>query len=244
MLSSGSGHVDWPGSVVSFHLLLTTRKMGCLLEARQGRVPGRSWDAAPAAGRKKVALAPPGRPSPGRLYHPSPNLRLLPMAPGVGRRAQRRGNWPGALTHAPPVAGAGPRVGGRPCASLLWLRGAARPTFKKSPGPGRAARGKGRRPRAQGAPSWGLLQMGLYRDDLGIWVLDPESPRHATRSSVARGPSSPQQPEGTANSEGGAGLIRGRRRLGPGLKAPEIEGWPPSVQSRQLLAGSEYIKGT
>ncbi len=46
-------------------------------------------------------------------------------------------------------------------------------------------------------------------------ALDPESPRHATRSSVARGPSS--QTSGTvtvtANSEGGAGPADGTQAV-------------------------------
>ena len=168
---------------------------------------------------------------PGRLYHPmAPSAGQLTRhpcpRPSSGRRARAPSRRP--AMYEPAIAA-----------------GRGRPNLKNG-GPERAA--KGRRPRTRGGgpgPSGPFrgrplrLEMGLpaYRDDLGVRARNPEPPRHATWSSMARSPSSPQQ--GTASSEGGAVLIRGRRRLGPGPRLRKIEGGPPSVQSHQLLAGSE-----
>ena len=158
-------------------------------------MPGRPWDAAPAAGRKKAALAP-------RPTLPS-QLTFKFATHGPGRRSAGTGSA-AATGQAPlPTPLQWPAAGhwhARVCYGCQLQVEITRPG--KGGPPGGSGGGPG-----PSAPSWGLLQMGLYRDDLGIWVLDPESPRHATRSSVARGPSS--QHEGTvtvtANSEGGAG---------------------------------------
>jgi hypothetical protein len=82
MLSSGSRHVDWPGSVVSFPSAAYYSKNG-MLARRPGKDARRG-----ALGMRRLLPAArklhwPGHPC--RLYHP--NLRLPPMAPGVGRRA-------------------------------------------------------------------------------------------------------------------------------------------------------------
>ncbi len=113
---------------------------------------------------------------PGRPCHWQ--LTFASMARGVGRR-QRRGNWPGALTHDPPVAGPGPRVGGRPCASLLLLRGAAGPQATWNC-PAREGRGRGGGPaRLPGACRKRGCTVSIW--EFGPWTPESESPlaRHS-----------------------------------------------------------------
>jgi hypothetical protein len=144
-------------------------------------VPGRLFDAAPSPGRKNVQVALASGP-PADLTTPT----------YVGYLAATRARAPSRQPAMyEPATAAGPGTAG----GSLRAAAGGRPNLK-SPGPGCNNRRVHFASDGEGAA---VQRMGLYRGDLGICVLDPESPRHATRSSVARGPSSPQQ--GTANSE-------------------------------------------